>query len=533
MTTESAAETDVVIVGAGPVGLTLACALAHHGVAFRILERKDGPSGDSKGHDLVSRVQELLQAVGAREGIAAKSYPTYDMHFLLDGKPLAQVDLRGGDTPYPAILFNSQAVIESELTALLAARGVAVERGCEVRAIRPDETGVTVEVAGSAEPLRCRYLVGADGVQGTVRKAVGLDFEAEPMPDRATRQIDATLRWQRSTGFDRAWFFLYPKGFGGVMPVWEGVYRLFLIEEEALVPDREPTLDEMVARAREVLGDETFTMTDPVWASHGRFRHGVAPAYRAGRVFLAGDAGHTTLPIGGQGMNAGLRDAVELAWRLAMTLAGAAAPAVLDSYGPERHGAHATLGREQVRGFRQLLYRGRLADAAVSAVADLVPDLGSKVLGGMDLTQLGTAYPDSPLSDDHGPGGLPVIGRAVPAGARAPDARLVRPDGGDTRLFDWIYNPDGRSWGWRLLAFDGRRPGSHPDLAVRAAPGPGATLGALPVLLDRDGDAHRAYGLEDDPALVLVRPDGHIAFRGRPDRPERLAAYCERIAHHG
>ena len=548
---QSRYDTDVAIAGAGPVGLTLACALAHHGVRFRIFERKPGPSQDSKGHDIVARVQELLQSIGVLDVIAAKSYPSLDHQILLDGKPLARVDLRGSGSPFEACLFNSQGVIEEELTAVLDARGIPVERGCEIRDIAADDDGVsvTVERTGDdrrSEHLRCRYLVGADGVKGTVRKAVGLDFETEPMPDRATRQVDARLSWQRSTTFDQAWFFLYPGGLAGVMPVWEGVHRLFFIEDEKLVPDRDPTLDEMVARAREVLGDPTFEMSGMVWASHGKFEHGVAPGYGVGRVYLAGDAGHTTLPIGGQGMNAGMVDAVGLGWRLAMTLAGAAGPAVLDSYGPERQGAHAELGDEQVRGFKQLMYRSHLADVAVGAVASLVPNLAERMFGGMDLTQLSVAYPDSPLSEDHGPGTLPLVGKAVPAGARAPDARLVSSDGADTQLFDWIYNPDGMSWGWRLLMFDGRETEAHAGLAraaalaspwpwirpLRVLAEPGHDAGGIdgePFLRDLDGVAHRAYGLDGKPTLVLVRPDGHIAFRCDATRPERLAAYCRTV----
>ena len=544
-------DSDVIIVGAGPIGLTLACALAQHGVDFRIFESKSGQSGDSKGHVLNTRSQELLAAVGALDAIAAKSYRPREMQMLLDGKPFARLAPSGADSPHDAGLLSHQGIIESELAATVESRGNSVERNRPVKTVTPDEAGVAVEVGyGDTRPperLRCCYLVGADGAAGTVRKAVGLDFKAERLPDRAIRQVDARLRWRRSTAFDQAWFFLFPNGFAGVMPVWEGVYRLFFIEDEALVPDRPPTLDEMVARARQVTGDETFSMSDPVWFSHGRFSHGVSPAYRSGRVFLAGDAGHTTLPIGGQGMNAGLHDAVGLGWRLAMTLAGDAGPMALDSYSPERHGAHAELGREQVRGFKQLMYRGRVADVALATVADLVPNLATRVLGGIDVTQLSLAYPDSPLSEDHGMGLSPFHGKTPHAGSRAPDARLVSSDGAVVRLFDTIYNPDGRSWGWRLFLFDGRDPDARKPLErasdsvaawswvrplwVLANPARNSDSARDPMhLVDLDGVAHRAYGVEGAPALFLIRPDGHIAFRGGAAHPERLVAYCGKVS---
>ncbi len=555
-------DTDVAIVGAGPIGLALACALRHHGVHCRIFERREGRSGDSKGHNLNARSQELLDAIGVRDAIAAKSHPAPEAHILIDRKPLARLETRGSGSPYDVALFSSQGTIEGVLADAVEERGGRVERGRPVLRVEEDDGGVDVVVGHAGddgvggedegdprkpERLRCRYLVGADGVKGTVRKAVGLDFPLTRMEGRATRQIDAKLTWRRSTDFDQAWFFLYRGGFAGVMPVWEGQYRLFFLEDDAEMPDREPTLAEMVDRAREITGDETFTLTDPVWFSYGRFSHGVAAAYARGRVFLAGDAGHHTLPIGGQGMNAGLHDAVGLAWRLAMTLAGEGGPAVLGSYSPERQGAHAALGEQQVTGFKQLMYRGRVTDAAVKAVSGLIPNLASRVFGGSDLQQLTVAYPKSALSEDHVSWLNPARRGAPRAGERAPDASVTTATGEAIRLFERIYNPDGQSWGWCLLAFDGRERDARQDLsrAIEGVAGsswvrphlvladPLATdgrPGARACLFDLDGIAHGAYGLEGTPTLVLIRPDGHIAFRSPADDPGRLQAYCRKVA---
>lgn len=562
------ADVDVVVVGAGPVGLTLACALLHHGVSVRIFERAPGPSGASKGHNLLPRSQELLETIGVRAAIATRAHPAPQTRIFLDREPLAQLDTRGCGSPFEAVVFSSQGAIEEVLADAVVQRGGRVERGREVQEVHPDDDGVTVTVgttqpagdqdgqrdgAQDGERVRCRYLVGADGVHGSVRTAVDLDVDLTRLEGRATRQIDAKIAWNRSTALDTGWFFLYEHGFAGVLPVWEGLHRLFFIEDDALVPEREPTLEEMTQRARQVTGDETLALSDPVWTSHGHFSHGVAPAYSRGRVFLVGDAGHHTLPIGGQGMNAGLHDAVGLAWRLAMTLAGQGGPVVLDSYSPERHGEHARLDQQQVKGFQRLVHRPRGVDAAVAAVAALIPDLASKVFGGEDLTQLSVAYPDSPLSTDRSSAFDRARRGAPRAGARAPDARVTTWSGTTTSLFEEVHHPDGLSWGWCLLAFDGRRRSSHPALAraVRAAsswpwvrprlvladpttPEDGADgagdAARPPVLLDLDGLAHAAYGLQGRPALVLLRPDGHIAFRGTADHPEQLEAYCREVS---
>lgn len=544
-------DTDVVVVGAGPVGLTLACALAHHGVRFRLLEQRTEPSQYSKANNLWSRPQELLDGIGVRDAVAGSAYAVHDVNVLLDGLPLDSVPVSRVDSPYQAALYTGQDVLESTLIRTLEQAGHSVERGRTVRTLTQDDSGVEVVVGpaedqdGPVERLRCRYLVGADGTNSVTREALGVEIEDELLEGRATRQIDAKLSWRRPTDNDQLWFFTWHEGFAGVMPVWGGYHRLFFIEDEAEVGHRDPTLEEMQERAREITGDPTLTLSDPIWFSHGRFKHGVAPTYREQRVFLAGDAGHHTQPIGGQGMNAGMHDSVGLAWRLAMVLAGEAGPVVLDSYSPERQGAHAALDADQTTGFRRLMYRSRTGDLALKAAGNLVPNLGSKMFGADDLQQLAVAYPDSPLSQEHF-SALSLSQRGAPkAGERAPDARVTDVDGRTTSLFEQIYNPDGHSWGWCLLAFDGRDAGSRPTLtqAVQAVAGAAwvhprlvladpqvdESAAPAPCLFDLDGKAHAAYGLGSDAALVLVRPDGHIALRTPADGADLLQRYCRQI----
>ena len=544
--------TDVVVIGAGPVGLTVACALQHHGVPFRIVEQRMEPNPHSKANNLWARPQELLAGIGVRDRLAERAYTVPDVRVLLDGKPLDRVPVSHVDSPYADALYTGQDVIEATLVEVLEQAGNRVERGRAVRGLEQDADGVTVTVSdaedpeGAVEQLRCRYLVGADGTEGTVRKALGLEFEPEHLEGRATRQIDAKLSWRRSTEPDQLWFFLYEHGFAGVMPVWGGRHRLFFLEDDEEVADRDPTLDEMQARAREVIGDPTITLSDPTWFSHGRFQHGVALAYAQGRVLLAGDAGHRTLPIGGQGMNAGMTDAVGLAWRLAMVLDGAAGDLVLGSYASERQGAHADLDEDQAKGFEQLMYRGRLGDAALKAAGRAVPNLGSRVFGGDDLQQLTVAYRDSLLSEDHLHSHVLPQRAAAQAGDRAPDARVAAQDGETTTLFERLRAPGDPTWSWTLLAFDGGEEDAlrqldaacaavrrwrwvRPQLVV-AAPAASVDQAGTPVLFDLDEAAHAAYGLRGHPALVLVRPDGHIALRAAADGAERLTAYCGRLS---
>lgn len=281
-------------------------------------------------------------------------------------------------------------------------------------------------------------------------------------------------------------------------------------------------------------------MSDPIWLTHSRFQHGVAAQYARDRVFLAGDAGHRTLPIGGQGMNAGLHDAVGLAWRLAMAIEGTEGEAVLASYDAERGGEHRALDQRQRKGFHNSVYRGRLKDAAIGAAAKLLPSIGTLLQGSDDLQQLSVAYPDSPLSVDHLRGLADFLPHAAPhAGDRAPDAAIVTANGEAASLFDELYDSTAPGTRWSLLCFDGRQkaalalleaaaadieawPFLHARLVLAAAP----LSGKRDCVSDLDGLAHAAYGIGARPSLVLIRPDGHIAFRGPADAPDLLVSYC-------
>ena len=546
-------DTDVAIVGAGPVGLTLAAALAHHGVAFRILEKRTGTSENSKANNLWARTQELIDALGFLPHMQEEAYRIGRVNVILNDAPLDVVQVGQVDSPHPEPLYTGQDVIETKLSEVVEKSGATVERGHEVISVDQDADGATVtycacadegEAPGAPQTLRARYVVGADGANGMVRKEIGLDIETDAFEGRGSRQIDAKLTWRRSLTPDQLWFFTFHHGFAGVMPVWGGYHRIFIIEEQENVPDRDPTLEEMQARAREVTGDATLTLADPIWFSRHGFGHGTNGGYARGRVFLVGDAGHEALPIGGQGMNQGMHDATGLAWRLAMALAGRDGPDILGSYDVERHGMHVALDKQQSKGMERLLYRSKLSDAALDLAADFIPNLGSLIFGVNDLQQLSTAYPDSPLSEDH-LRQLLTSGVAR-AGARAPDAEVTTRDHRTARLFESIYNPDGQSWGWALLAFDGReteaaeialdavsRVRDHdwirPRLVLSAPGSAGFDGESVTTLWDLDSAAHAAYGLAATPALVLVRPDGQIAFRGPLTKPDMLADYCDRV----
>lgn len=180
-------DTDVIIVGAGPIGMTTACALLHHGVRCRIFEGQKAPESYSRANNVWARTQELLTSIGLRDALAEYAYLIEKQTVFLDGQPLDQVKLDEVDSPFPKVLYSGQDVIEKTLSEQIIQRGGRVERNREVTGIEQDDEGVYVSVVtvsddqNDTEPerLRCRYIVGADGNEGTIRKAVGLDFKAD------------------------------------------------------------------------------------------------------------------------------------------------------------------------------------------------------------------------------------------------------------------------------------------------------------------------------------------------------------------
>jgi len=377
--------------------------------------------------------------------------------------------------------------------------------------------------------------VSCEGGASLARKVAGLDFEPERLKNRFIRQIDARLRWSRPRRFGHASFFLKRDGYMGILPLPGGYHRMFVLSDDAGAPaERDPTLEEMQAILREVADDPAAELSDPVWFSYGRFNHGVAPGFRQNSILLAGDAAHMTLPIYGQGMNTGMQDAFNLGWKLSYVLSGWAPEALLDSYDAERRPVREKLNAEQTRVLHALAEPSRLRQRIIRGFGAAVLSKGPAKQFAQRSSQLDIVYKDSPLNEER------VRGRnGVKAGERAPDAVLVEADGLRTvSLFEAIYGQQ-----WTLLLFDGGRDdvghavtsvadviASWPQVTLRpvlAAPRAGGSVVTPGSYFDLDRFAHQAYGLAR-PTLVLVRPDGYVAFRAAAKEGARLADYLRR-----
>ncbi|MFI9829538.1 FAD-dependent monooxygenase [Streptomyces sp. NPDC051913] len=322
----------VIVVGSGPTGLLLAGDLATAGVPVTLVEKRPHKiSNLSRAFVLHARTLEQLDARGLADDLEAVGQPLDRLRLFGD----LTVDLGALPSRFRRLLVLPQYEVEKVLERRAVAAGVEFRHETEVTGLSQDADGVTVEVRGpqGAETLRAAYVVGADGMRSAVRDAIGLPFPGKSvirsvvLADVRLAEEPETLLTVNTVG--DAFAFLAPFG--------DGYYRVIGWNRARNVPDSEPLdLAEVKEVARAALGRD-FGMYDARWMSRFHSDERQAPAYRVGRVFLAGDAAHVHTPAGGQGMNTGLQDAANLSWKLAQVIHGHATAELLDTYQAERH----------------------------------------------------------------------------------------------------------------------------------------------------------------------------------------------------
>ncbi|MDT9681596.1 FAD-dependent monooxygenase [Streptomyces sp. TRM76323] len=465
-------DTDVAVVGAGPTGLLLAGDLASAGLRVTLVERRPHATGNlTRAFGVHARTLELLDARGLADELVGTGTTLTRLRLFSS----LVLDLSRLRSRFPYLLVTPQYEVERLLERRARAAGVEFRRGTALRALRQDAEGVTAELAppgdgGAVTRLRARYLVGADGVRSTVRDQLGLPFPGRSVVRSLVladvRLADPPEDVLAANGTGDAFAFVAPFG--------DGWYRVMGWDRRHQVPDDVPAdLDEIRGIARRALGSD-FGMRDARWISRFHSDERQVPAYRVGRVLLAGDAAHVHSPAGGQGMNTGLQDAANLSWKLAAVLRGDTddPQALLDSYHAERH----PVGTAVVRGsgtiIRLAMARTPLRRAARTAVARLVTTVRpvSAAVTGM-LSGIAVSYP-------AGRGAHRLAGR------RVPDLLLA-----EGRLYELL-----RAGSFVLVAPRDTHPAA-PEIA--AAPG---------------GVVRAVWANPSRRGALLVRPDGYIAW---------------------
>ncbi|HEU5322583.1 MAG TPA: FAD-dependent monooxygenase, partial [Methylomirabilota bacterium] len=432
----------------------------------------------------------------------------------------ARLGFAGLPSPYPFVLVLAQSETERLLEAHLEAQGVRVERRVELAAFAEDGGGVTATLRhadGREETARAAWLVGCDGAHSTVRRGLGLPFEGARY-EEGFWLADVRVAWRERP--DELHGFIRPGGLLFAVPMRDGRHRLIFAAPDGMaLGDRDPTLAE-VQRLVERLAPPGTVVSDPAWLSGFRIHRRIVPRLRQGRVLLAGDAAHIHSPAGGQGMNTGIQDADNLAWKLALVVSGEADPALLDSYHAERH----PVARAVLRGTDRLTRLVLARHPLVRALRDLLlPTLlhvpAVQRAARRAVSETGIRYAESPILAGHARRGAIAPGDRLPAAVlmdgtatRSPldllrDGRhlaLLLAGAGDTGVVEGLARLAGELDGGfaSLLAARVVAPG-------RAGAGPG-------VLLDPGGALHRALGA-GAPTLCLVRPDGYVGLVGPPD----------------
>jgi 2-polyprenyl-6-methoxyphenol hydroxylase-like FAD-dependent oxidoreductase len=333
-------ETEVLVVGAGPTGLALGCALRQAGVHCSVIDRAEAGANTSRAAVIHARTLEVLQHIGVtdavvREGLAVPRFGLRDRDELL-----LQVDFGHLPTRYPFVLMLPQDRTEAILLERLQGLGLDVQRGLSARSLLQDENGVTVTLEDSRAPegspaprhtIRARYVVGCDGMHSAVRDAAGISFTGSTYTE-AFALADVYMQWQVPR--DEVQLFFSPAGVMVVAPLPRDRFRVVATLDHA---PEQPSRDDVQALLDQRGPARTpGKVLDVVWSSRFRVHHRIATHYRAGRVFVAGDAAHVHSPAGGQGMNTGIQDALFLADKLVAVLSGRADARVLDGYEAER-----------------------------------------------------------------------------------------------------------------------------------------------------------------------------------------------------
>ena len=483
--------TNVLVTGAGPVGLAMAAELARYGLSVRIVDKAPQRTDKSKALVIWSRTLELADRMGCGAALLNAGVRVTKVNIVDGSKQIAHIALDGVSTPHPYALVLPQSETERLLEEHLNGLGVQVERSVELTQFQEHGNEVVSTLChpdGRHEVVNSSWLIGCDGAHSVVRHGLGMQFQGDTMPSDWIL-ADVHLAGVQNPGeISIGW---HADGVLALFPISQDRYRVIAdagaAQSETRRPD--PTLDEVQA-ILDQRGPGGIRAFDPIWLAAFRINERKVADYRAGRVFLAGDSAHIHSPAGGQGMNTGIQDACNLAWKLALVERGiCSAEPLLSSYSIER----SAVGEEVLKAAGRLttigILKGELKQSIRNHVTSLVLGLPpAREALANSLTEVTIGYPHSPLTE-----------KGAHAGERAP-IRNGEPlvGTGKTPLFVLFAEPGDESS--RLIA-------QYPNLL--------------------DPVVRKPF---TDGELRLVRPDGYMALSAKSSTGNKVSAYLDRIA---
>ncbi len=487
-------KTDVLVVGAGPVGLTMAAELARYGLSVRIVEKGAQRTDKSKALVIWSRTLELLDRTGCTPAFLATGFKATGANITSGDRQITHVSLDTVDSPHPYALMIPQAETERLLEEHLLSLGITVERNVELTDFTATEHGVTSTLRlsdGREERVESSWLTGCDGAHSTVRHKLGLEFEGNTLN---SDWILADLHLSNVPNSGDINILWHSAGVLAIFPIGQDRYRIVADVGDATETRRaDPTLEEVQA-VLDQRGPGGITVSDPVWLAAFRINERKVTHYSEGRVFLAGDAAHIHSPAGGQGMNTGMQDAFNLSWKLALVSRGANS-SLLDSYSLERSAVGDKVLKDAGRLTIVATLRGGVKQTIRNHMASLLFGFSSVRQGMADtMSELSIGYEHSPLSVQHG------------------------------------HFHDGPRAGQRAPIREGETPigtGPNPRFTLCGANDETTALlvAQFPDLLEAEVLPPYAEG-----GLWLVRPDGYIAVATRTGDAGHVSTFLKSLA---
>jgi 2-polyprenyl-6-methoxyphenol hydroxylase-like FAD-dependent oxidoreductase len=506
-------ESPLLIVGAGPVGLTMACELARHGVHCRIIDKAAERSQASKALAIFPRTLEVFEMMGVSEPILKAGLRLRGIRIHSRAERIAGIELSSIQSPYPFVLSLPQSETERMLIEHLDSFGVSVERNRELVGLTQTDNFVRAVIRdanGREETVESAWLLGCDGAHSATRHLLETEFQGAPYDESF---VIADVKVEGAVSKDVANLFFSDEGIFAIIAFNSEYSRIIAnIPVESRDQDLPDFTFEEIQAIAERRGPPGLRLSDPIWISRFHISHRIVSQFRKLRVFLAGDSAHIHSPAGGQGMNTGIQDAFNLAWKLALVVSDRAPIQLLGSYHIEREPV--------ARGVLNLTDRITRVATIRNPIVQAARNILLPVVSGIDfleekiadrLAELTVNYRSSPIVENHGTG-------APRAGDRAPDAELRDVGGKARRLFELFCEPRhvllvflGAMPNEESESFQGELTESLGDMIQihRIRRGSPHVSGEL---FDISGNAHSLYHMLTG-GLVLVRPDGYVGFR--------------------